>query len=98
MVKFSPPAPGLDRSSLRSQHDEAGRGPAPETQPDMFQEQATPKRVTFPIPPDARVVYCKGCAAPVYWVRTAAGKYLMVEGDGVAHFSNCPKADHFRRS
>lgn len=57
-----------------------------------------------------RIVPCKGCGAPIIWLRTASGKSMPVDADTVresdqifdrrwnfAHFATCPNADHFRK-
>jgi hypothetical protein len=41
--------------------------------------------------------YCKGCAAPIFWVRHLGGKSAPYDPDGINHFRTCPKANDFRR-
>lgn len=57
-----------------------------------------------------KIAHCRGCRAEVVWMKTRRGKNIQVEADTfhhekefqygrhIAHFSNCPKADEFRRS
>lgn len=54
---------------------------------------------------------CKGCGAPILWVRTSSGKFMpcevgvlvIVDDAGhvhrghESHYAHCPKAKDFRR-
>ena len=60
----------------------------------------------FDIPAGTREAKCAGCDAPIYWVRSAAGKSmpLVFHSDGLggtrfgtSHFIDCPAASTFRR-
>jgi len=42
-------------------------------------------------------VRCAGCAAPIVWRRTEAGRFQPVNPDGTVHFWTCPDAAAFRR-
>jgi hypothetical protein len=52
----------------------------------------------FAIPPGVPTSKCRGCQATIYWVKTLNGKRMPVNADGTSHFSNCPKANEFRKS
>jgi len=59
-----------------------------------------------------KIDYCKGCKAPIVWVRTEAGKNMPCEPKKVTfittdgktlwgyetHWGNCPKRKRFRGS
>jgi hypothetical protein len=53
--------------------------------------------LTFEIPSSANPTECRGCRALIYWIKTAAGKAMPVNPDGVSHFATCPDAKEFRR-
>lgn len=55
------------------------------------------KPITFEIPPSAHPTECRGCGALIYWIKTAAGKAMPVNQDGVSHFATCKMAAEFRR-
>jgi hypothetical protein len=40
---------------------------------------------------------CKGCPAPVLWVRHANGKLTPYDRDGTNHFITCPNARQFKK-
>jgi len=40
---------------------------------------------------------CRGCHADIWWLRTKTGQLAPFNTEGVSHFSDCPKADVFRR-
>lgn len=40
---------------------------------------------------------CRACNVKLWFVRTKAGRLLPLKYDGTSHFSDCPKADQFRR-
>jgi len=41
--------------------------------------------------------YCRGCEAPIYWVRHKTGTLAPYTVDGQNHFIDCPNAKEFRR-
>jgi hypothetical protein len=51
----------------------------------------------FDIPLGANPCECNGCGATIYWIKTAKGRAMPVNPDGTSHFSNCPKANEFRK-
>lgn len=53
--------------------------------------------VRYPVPADARVGACRGCAAAIAWITTPAGKAMPVDPDGTPHWATCPKAKDFKR-
>jgi len=55
------------------------------------------REVKFEIPPSASPTECRGCKALIYWIKTAAGKPMPVNADGISHFATCEKAAEFRR-
>jgi hypothetical protein len=40
---------------------------------------------------------CRGCGAPIRWVRHLNGKRVPYTVVGLNHFADCPKAKHFKR-
>lgn len=40
---------------------------------------------------------CSRCNAPIWWVRTKAGKKAPYNLGGLNHFADCPDAQKFRR-
>lgn len=66
-----------------------------------------------PIPAGSRESRCRSCKAPIYWIRTAAGRPMPVsvvdgedghqppsqdsDGYGISHFANCPHANSHRK-
>lgn len=44
-----------------------------------------------------QVSHCKGCQAPIHWVKTEAGKNTPINLDGSPHWANCPKRALFKR-
>lgn len=40
---------------------------------------------------------CRSCGAPIWWIRTKAGKRAPVDADGTNHFATCPQADQWRK-
>jgi hypothetical protein len=40
---------------------------------------------------------CTGCGAPIWWVKTRAGKNMPLNADMIAHWATCPKAEDFRK-
>lgn len=40
---------------------------------------------------------CRSCAMPVEFERTASGKLMPVEADGVSHFARCPEAKRWSK-
>lgn len=40
---------------------------------------------------------CKACGVMIWMIPTRQGRIMPVTYDGTSHFSNCPKADQFRR-
>lgn len=40
---------------------------------------------------------CKDCNEPVAWTKTASGKPMLINMDGVSHFATCPGAEQRRR-
>lgn len=50
----------------------------------------------YPIPPGAIAHPCLGCDAPIYWIRTAAGKNMPLNEGGSPHWGTCPNADRFK--
>lgn len=53
--------------------------------------------ITFEIPKGASPAKCRGCQQKIFWVRMTSEKNMPVNPDGTSHFSNCPKADKFRK-
>lgn len=67
----------------------------------------------FVIPAGAKTTECRSCQEPIYFVAMKTGRFMPVsvesddpqvhapegveDGLGISHFSNCPKADQFRR-
>lgn len=41
---------------------------------------------------------CKGCAAPVWWVRHNNGANVPYTSAGLNHFVNCPEREQFRKN
>jgi hypothetical protein len=41
--------------------------------------------------------HCRGCGALIYWFVHRNGKRTPYNAEGVNHFLDCPKADHFKR-
>jgi len=70
------------------------------------------KLVYFPVPAGTERSQCDACPKQCYWIRTAAGKRMLVDvdveggiaptsdepGRGWAHFATCPQAQRFRRA
>ncbi len=52
--------------------------------------------VRYDIPEGTDPSRCRGCQAMTYWIKTPAGKNMLVEPDGTPHWATCPKADQFR--
>lgn len=53
---------------------------------------------TYPQPAGARVTSCKSCNAPIFFIKTDAGKIMPVNlGDKTSHFGTCPDADKHRK-
>ena len=40
---------------------------------------------------------CKDCDQLVAWIKTDAGKAMLINRDGVSHFATCPGAQRRRR-
>ncbi len=40
---------------------------------------------------------CRGCDAPIFWVRHKNGKIVPYSEAGVIHFVDCPEAQRFKR-
>jgi hypothetical protein len=40
---------------------------------------------------------CRGCNAPIYFVRHLNGKFTPYSADGENHFIACPNRDEFKR-
>jgi hypothetical protein len=40
---------------------------------------------------------CRGCSAPLYWVRLKSGKVAPYGENGLNHFIDCPNAEEFKR-
>lgn len=65
----------------------------------------------FTVTAGESITECRSCRAPVYWVRTAGGKAMMVDcdvnggnrpnradpGKGVSHMATCPTAHLWRK-
>lgn len=70
------------------------------------------KLVYFDVPAGTERSQCDACPKQCYWIRTAAGKRMLVDvdveggiaptsdepGRGWAHFATCPQAQRFRRA
>jgi len=41
--------------------------------------------------------FCRGCQAPIYWVKHKNGKKAPYNAEGLNHFADCPKAGDFKR-
>lgn len=39
---------------------------------------------------------CRGCGAPIWWIRTKTGRPAPWTADGLNHFADCPAASSFR--
>lgn len=51
----------------------------------------------FDVPPGTAQAKCKSCEAPIFWVKTAAGKNMPVDvATHESHFATCPNADTHR--
>jgi hypothetical protein len=53
----------------------------------------------FEIPEGARLVNCRSCKAPIYFIPRPKQpeKSMPVNPDGVSHFATCPEAASFRK-
>jgi len=61
-------------------------------------EPQAKKELKFAIPEGTPISLCRGCGEGIYWIRTAAGKNMPVNPDGVSHFATCEKANTFRKN
>lgn len=41
---------------------------------------------------------CRGCQAPIHWVRHKNGKVVPYTTDGLNHFIDCPAAKNFKKA
>lgn len=53
--------------------------------------------VKYDIPPGTEVIGCRGCHAPIAFIRTPSGKSMPVDGDGTPHWATCKEPAQFRR-
>jgi len=40
---------------------------------------------------------CKGCGVAIYWCLTRSATSIPYTLEGIPHFTDCPKADQFRK-
>lgn len=40
---------------------------------------------------------CRGCEAPIYWLKHLNGKSVPYESSGLNHFISCPESARFKR-
>lgn len=52
--------------------------------------------IIFEIPEDQDPSRCRGCKSLIYWIKTAAGKFIPTDPDGTNHLINCPQAGKFQ--
>lgn len=41
---------------------------------------------------------CKSCKAPIWWIKTKAGKAAPIDADGLNHFGSCAHAKMHRKA
>lgn len=41
---------------------------------------------------------CRGCQAPIYWLRYRLGAMVPYTSSGLNHFVNCPERARFRKA
>lgn len=56
-----------------------------------------PAPKTFAVPAGTKAERCRSCGQGVYWIRTAGGKSMPVERDGISHFARCHQAAAWRK-
>ncbi len=49
------------------------------------------------MPAEADRAVCTSCGADIWWVVTAKGKKMPLDGNGEAHWSSCPNASAHRK-
>ena len=56
---------------------------------------------TVKLDDDQQPFACRGCGAKIFWATTKSGKGMPVckdkDGAWISHFSNCPRANTFRK-
>ena len=40
---------------------------------------------------------CKGCGVDIWWMKTRLKNLMPYNRHGIPHFTDCPKADEFRK-
>lgn len=54
--------------------------------------------LTFFVPPGTPLRACRSCGAGIFWIVTALGKKMPVNGVAkTSHFATCPNAKQHRR-